>query len=312
MNWVKNNKILTLLIIGGVLYFFGRNFFGVSTRSLSLQKSYSSSSYGVSSGAGLSNISSGSVGVSDMAEMIAPAVPRDTVNTSGSPSSDRVVINESYMSIVVKDVRDTGEKVISYANDNGGFMVNSNYSQPEEAPFATITVRVSSDKFEQALDYFRSLGVKVVNENVVGKDVTEQYTNIEERINTLTKTKTKFEQLLDQATEVQDILQINQQLLSIDSQIDYWIGQRKAIEQNANLTKITVYLSTDEFSLPYVPNEKFRPNVIFKLAVRSLVSSFRDIAGWAIWIAVYSVIWLPIVLIFLGYKRYKNRKTPKV
>lgn len=89
-------------------------------------------------------------------------------------------------------------------------------------------------------------------------------------------------------------------------QIDALIGQKEAIEKNVELTKITLYLSTDELSLPYTPDDKFRPNVVFKLAVRSLVKSLIGVGKGLIWIGVYGVIWLPILVVILLVRKRKG------
>ncbi len=81
-----------------------------------------------------------------------------------------------------------------------------------------------------------------------------------------------------------------------------------SLEQNAKLAKLTIYLSTDEIALPYAPSETFRPTVVFKLAVRSLVGSLRDIATLAIWVVVYSVIWIPALILFKFIKRRFPKK----
>jgi hypothetical protein len=197
---------------------------------------------------------------------------------------------------------------VNYAEKSGGFMVTSSFNRPEESPFATVTVRVPSDKFKETLEYFRSLSIKVTNETLYGQDVTEQYTDIEARIATLEKTKVKFEEILNTATRIQDILQVQREIISLQTQIDSYVGQRIALEENVAYTKITVYLSTDELALPYTPDKAFRPNVIFKLAVRSLVGSLRGIAEKLIWVGVYSVIWIPVLLIYIGLKRWKDKR----
>ena len=78
------------------------------------------------------------------------------------------------------------------------------------------------------------------------------------------------------------------------------------------MSKITLYLSTDELSLPYTPDTKFRPNVVFKLAVRSLLDTLRAIAEALIWVGVYSAIWLPVVIIYLIVKRIRKSRDTKV
>ena len=165
-----------------------------------------------------------------------------------------------------------------------------------------------TNKLDEALAFIRSLSIKVTSENLVGTDVTDEYIDIEGRLATLRKTQARFEEILDKAISVQDILTVQRELISLQDQIDTLIGQKESIENNAKLTKITVYLSTDELALPYAPDKAFRPNIVFKLAVRSLLSSLRSGAQAAIWIGVYSVIWAPIVLGFIAYKRLRKKQ----
>jgi len=72
------------------------------------------------------------------------------------------------------------------------------------------------------------------------------------------------------------------------------------------LAKITLNLSTDEFSLPYAPAEPFKPANIFKQAVRSLVGTLRGIIKLLIWVGVFGVIWIPILLVMFFIKRRKR------
>ena len=114
--------------------------------------------------------------------------------------------------------------------------------------------------------------------------------------------------MLDRATKVQDILSVQRELIRLQDQIDTLKGRQKYLEQTAKLAKITVYLSTDEYALPYAPSETFRPAVIFKLAVRSLVRTLRSVAQALIWIGVYAIVWVPAgIIIFFIWKWWKRR-----
>ena len=224
-----------------------------------------------------------------------------------SDTTDRIVTKTSDISLLVKDVRSAGDQIISYAKNNGGFMVFVSYNRPTESPFAAITIRIPTEKLDDALNYVRSLSIKVTSENLVGTDVTDQYVDIEANLATLNKTKEKFEEILEKAITVTDILTVQRELISLQQQIDSYVGQKKSIENNAKLTLITVYLSTDELALPYAPDKAFRPEVVFKLAVRSLLNTLRSGAEAGIWIGVYSVIWAPIILGIVAYKKLKRK-----
>jgi len=225
-----------------------------------------------------------------------------------SESKERLVVKASSLSLVVDDVREASEGVVNNAQEIGGFMVSTSLSKPEEAPFATVIVRVPAEKLSEALDYFRSLAVKVSSENILGHDVTDQYEDIGAKLETLNKTKAKFEEILDKAEKIQDILQVQRELTSLQAQIDSLKGRREYLEKTAKLAKVTVYLSTDELSLPYQPEGAFRPKVIFKQAVRSLVKTLRGIAKLFIWLAVYSPVWGVTLVIIFVVKWFKERK----
>ena len=225
-----------------------------------------------------------------------------------SENRERLVVKTSSLSLVVNDVREVSKGVVSRAQEIGGFMVSTALDKPQEAPFATVVVRVPAEKLSEALDYFRSLAVKVSSESILGRDVTDQYEDIGTKLETLNKTKVKFEEILDKAEKIQDILQVQQELTSLQAQIDNLKGRREYLEKTAKLAKVTVYLSTDELSLPYQSEGIFRPKVIFKQAVRSLVKTLRGIAKLFIWLAVYSPIWTVVLLIVFVVKWFKRRK----
>jgi len=219
---------------------------------------------------------------------------------------NRLVITNSYLSLQVSKVAAVQKQVIKKAEELGGYMVNSSIENPSDVASATVTVRIPSKQLENALQYYRSLSIKVISENLQGDDVTDQYVDFAAQLKTYEKTKTIFEQMLDKAINVQDILQIQREIINVQASIDSIKGQMDYLKKNAEMAKITLYLSTDELALPYAPTDTWRPSVIFKQAVRSLVGTVRRIGSLAIWIGVYAIIWVPILLIVL-YIRRKRR-----
>lgn len=301
-SWIKSN-ILTVILIVIILFLIG---------------SRQNSSFGVSNMRGVSSLSVPTAGgVSEMAygdvsqKSMAVSLPQPDF-TPQADVTNRMVIQNSDMSLLVKDVPKARDEIINFAQDNGGYMVNSSISNPTDAPSATVIIRVKSAKIKQALEYFRSIAVKVVSENLEGYDVTDQYVDVEKRIAILEESKVQIQNILKEAREISDISNLTQQILNLQSQIDSYKGQQESLAKNADLAKISIYLSTDEIALPYAPSDTFRPAVIFKLAIRSLVSDLRGLATKAIWMLVYGVIWIPIVILaYLGYNFYQKRKSVK-
>jgi len=302
ISWIKNHKLAILLLIV-IIFLFGKtlteSFFGITVNQRMAPMTINSEDM---------TIGSATTGISSQ-KSIFPPIPN--YDTPRADVTDRLVVQESNLSLVVKNVRQSVDQIISKATEAGGYMVSSNLNQPEEAPFANVVVRIPADKLDQVLEYYRSLAIKVSSEYLQGYDVTDQYLDIETRLNRLRRTQAKFEQLLDQATNFDQILQAQREILSLQDQIDNYTGQQHYLEQTAKLAKLTLYLSTDELALPYSPSDTFRPLVTFKLAVRSLVLTVRSVIKLIIWMAVYGIIWIPAILLFIFVRRWWLKRQNK-
>lgn len=292
ISWIKANKLATLLLLV-VGYFLFKN--SIPFR-----------------GATVPKMGGYNTGSSSEISMIAPdAAPYRSDSAPAPEVKDRLVITESTLSLLVKKVAETQKSIQKKAEELGGYLVNIYTSNPEEAVAASgsITIRVPQLKLDEALNYFRSLSVKVVSENINGRDVTDQYVDIDARLANLNKTKTKFEEIMAKAEKVDEIMQVQRELVNLQDQIDSLKGQQNYLEKSAQISKVTIYLSTDELALPYAPSEAWRPTVIFKKAVRSMIGSLRKIGSLIIWIVVYSIIWIPVLIIYKLIQRRRNKKS---
>lgn len=222
-------------------------------------------------------------------------------------SAERMVVRDTSLSLQVKDVGGVVNRIETISREKGGFLVDSSLTRPEGASSGRITVRVPETKRQEAMDEFKKLAVKTVSEVVMGTDVTDQYVDNEARLGVLSRTKTKFEEILAKAEKVQDLLQVQRELINLQEQIDNLKGQQKYLEQTAKLAKITVFLSTDDLALPYAPDKAWRPGIVFKYAVRSLVGTLRGVGNLVIWLGVYSVAWVPAAGVIWWARRRGKR-----
>ncbi|KUK79242.1 MAG: hypothetical protein XD95_0530 [Microgenomates bacterium 39_7] len=292
--WIKNNKLTSFLTLVLLLLFL--------KNSLILPRPYpavydSAVDIGYAPSAGL-----GSAGVRTQKS----ALMESADYSAGAPAQERMVATDTSISIKVEDVSQTMTQINQLASQYQGYMVNQNIRQPEEGASGNISIRVKSDQLENFLESVRNLGIRVVSETVSGRDITDQYTNIEERMRVLATTKNRFEEILNNATEISDMLEAQRELLNLQSQIDSLEGQRRYLLESSDYSLVSVYLATDEMALPYAPAQAWSPKAIFRQAVRSLVTTGRGLAELGIWAAVYSPIWLTALAIVLVVKKKKR------
>lgn len=299
IEWIKTHKLTSLLLVI-VLFLLLKN----------------SNNGGMRPFSSALPVAGGGFGAANVSKMMAPS--SDSYSNAGSAGtlafpmpeiapqpqvSDRMVIQDSNLSLLVKNVIETRNKILDYTKQTGGYMISAYTSNPEDAPTGTVEIRIPSGKITEALDYFHKLSVKVVSENLSGYDVTDQYVDVEKRIGYLQQTINQYQTILGSAKEISDITNLTTQIINTQSQIDSLKGQQEAMKQKAATAKITIYLSTDEIALPYAPSETWRPDVIFKQAVRAVVSDLRQLGTGIIWLGVYAVFWIPGLLIAFFIKK---------
>jgi hypothetical protein len=296
--WIKNNKLASILLVLLGLFILKNGFsslFGVNSLSMSRSASYEYAGDSVQAPSAMKSISSIGGNFSSR-NQVAPA----------PEVQNRMVVQNSYLSLVVKKVPEVLAQIKTLTSQIGGYMVNSNITNPEDNSSANITLRIPSEKLDETLGKFKGMAIKVASERLDGTDVTDQFVDNDARMTVLNSNLLRFKELMGKALEISDILRIQQEVFNLQSQIDNIKGQNKYMEQTSKMALVTIYLSTDEYTLPYAPSEPWRPEIIFKSAVRSLIGHLRGIAGALIWLIVYSIVWAPILFVIWYIKKRKK------
>jgi hypothetical protein len=292
--YIKTHK-LNLLLLAVIAFLLLRQSGGITP----LYRTSSNTSYDLAAGMG-------SVAMAPTMEKSFAPVPSDNYPPSLSP--DRLVIENANLSLQVKDVRQTIGAITAKTQELGGFVVNSQVYVPGSAATGSLSLRLPGSKLREALDYFSGLSLKVVSEVITVQDVTDQYEDLDARLKILRATQAKFQSIQDQAVKISDLLEVQRELVSLQAQIDQIVGQKQYLEKSASLSLVHLELSTDEFSLPYSPDGAWRPEITFKLAVRSLVGNLRSLGNTAIWVLVYAPVWLLLLLAWVLFRRRRQHR----
>jgi hypothetical protein len=305
--WTKNNKIATFVIFFLALILLVKGRYDYRPYMMTDKAMYGTDSYGYGGDMAAGNPAPASEMSFDMkrSTMMYP-VPQPYAPVLNV--TDRKIITEGYLSLQVTNVEQTIDLVKAKSTELGGYLVNSQISRQEFSDSATVSVRVPSEKVEEFISYAKENAVKVVSENTSGSDITDQYVDLDTRLAQLTEQKAKLEAILKSAVTVQDIMAVQPYITQIQSEIDSVKGQTNYINGATKASLVTMYLSTDELSLPYTPEMSWRPQVIFKNAMRSLIAHIQLLGTAVIWIGVYSAVIVPALTIILIIYLLKRRK----
>jgi len=241
-------------------------------------------------------------------------------NLRTQESHTRLVIKNASLSIVVEAPDESMDMITKLADELGGFVVTSNFYRIQvdgglEVPQANITIRVPSEKLDQALAAIKADAGQILNENISGQDVTQEYTDLESRLRNLEQAEQQLTAIMEQAWETEDVLSVYNRLVEVQEQIELIKGQMKYYEQSAALSAISVNIQANEAVQP-LKIGNWQPVGVAKRAIQALINTLEFLADLLIWIVLYIlqvalILFYPVRWIWNGAKKLQARRKAK-
>ncbi|MGH9941813.1 MAG: DUF4349 domain-containing protein [Pyrinomonadaceae bacterium] len=161
---------------------------------------------------------------------------------------ERKIIRDADLTVEVASPAEGQRRLASIAEAHGGFVVTSESRQQTVGGGATVELvnlhmRVPASRFEAAVSEIRAAGGgRVRAEKITGKDVTEEFIDLEARLRTQRALETQFMEIMKQAKTVEDALSVSSQLAEVRGEIERVEGRHRFLDNQASLSTIRVTL----------------------------------------------------------------------
>lgn len=209
---------------------------------------------------------------------------------------DRALILTANVSLKAKDAWSVSDRAQAIAIGLGGDVMSLAQSGAGEHRSATLTLRVPQARFNDALRQIREIpDIEVLSSNVDGKDVTDQFVDLEARLTAKKAEEQRYLALLSRADKIEDILKIDAVLSQVRTQIEQLTAQVNSIKARTTYSTIVVQVSpVGPVPLPTPDPRAYDPSKTIERAVTALTTMMRYFADAAIWALVFG--WIPLVL----------------
>lgn len=220
-----------------------------------------------------------------------------------SPEVDRKLIKTGSLELHVESVRDTAAEMQTYVESLLGTISDSSISRGDNSYSGYLTARVPSDKFDEAINGLKDMAVYVDYEYTNANDITEYYTDLEQRLANKKAEEQQYLDILDNAVTVTDLLSVTNYLSDVRYEIESLQGQINSYDAQSDYSTISVTLTEDE-SVSAV-TETWRPLGTIKDALSSWVGFLQGSVDFVIYLIIF--LW-PFVLIGFGIRYYLKRR----
>lgn len=131
-------------------------------------------------------------------------------------SSARMLVWTANLGLEVWNVSNAVDDVVALVKAGGGYVSDT---RGDGIRSASMTLKVPAKAFDGAVAGLESLG-EVQHKSVSGRDVTEEYVDVEARLKNKIVLRDRLQKLLEKAVEVKDVLAIETELNRVQGEIE--------------------------------------------------------------------------------------------
>jgi hypothetical protein len=220
---------------------------------------------------------------------------------SGGPDWDKKIIKTANVILELKDYNAYNTVIHLKLKSFGAYVAQEQQSENDEQISNNISIKVPVDKFDEMMNSLSGDDVKVLEKNISTEDVTGEVVDTKARIEAKQQARARYLELLKQAKNMNDILQVQNEINSIQEEIESASGRVNYLVHASAYSTINVryyqYLN-GLTSKDVEPNFYSRLNEAFKTGASVIINLILFV------ISVWPLAVAAIVLI-IYFKRSK-------
>ncbi len=226
---------------------------------------------------------------------------------AASRSSIRMIIKNGELTLIVADTDRALDQATGIAVNSGGYVVSSKTWNSGDTKSATLTMGVPSDQFEAVQRQLRALAVKVQSDTSSGQDVSDEFVDLQARLTNLEATAARIRELLKDAKDVDEALQVNLKLSEVESEIEQIKGRMQYLKDRSAFSTIVINLEPQR---PTPTPAAWQPGKTVESAANSAGNLLRGLIDGAIWLVVaLGPVLIPLALVMWVIVRARRKRT---
>lgn len=232
----------------------------------------------------------------------------DDVNTASLDNGniERKLIKTGFIEFETEDIKKTRETIENLVTKYQAYI-----SQEDEQHFhsnirQTISIRIPKENFDNLLNEITAGIKKLDNKNITVEDVTEEFVDSLARLKVKKETEQTYLKILSQAKTVKDILEVQNQIQDLRSDIEAIEGRLRYLQKSVNYSTLNI-------SMYQIINSSIaRPSFFTKAlnAVKEGIGLFSDIIIGILYLWIFILIIIAVAVIIIKKRRNKIKEKP--
>jgi hypothetical protein len=151
---------------------------------------------------------------------------------------DKKIIKTAALNIEVKDYDKFSSTVRDITKRSGGYIAREDQHQSEYKLENVITIKVPVDRFDEAINLLADANEKILERKIGSEDVTGEVVDTRSRMEAKKQVRERYLDLLKQAKNMNEILQVQTEINNIQVDIESAAGRVNYLTHSAALSTI--------------------------------------------------------------------------
>jgi hypothetical protein len=223
-----------------------------------------------------------------------------------STVNKKKIIKDGNISVKTNDINASKKGIDDLLKKLNAYYESEDLQNNDQTISYDLKIRVPAENFEKLISSIENGKDEIKSKTIQARDVTEEYVDIETRLINKREYLKRYKELLSKASTVKDILAIEENIRTLQEEIESKEGRLKYIRDQVSFSTLEINLYKDkEFIYKPQPQDKFSERV-----KKSLSNGWTLVVDLVLWtITIWPYLILTLVAFFVIRRVIKNRKS---
>lgn len=236
----------------------------------------------------------------------------DYYNSKPEISGDNTAINkkkiikDGNISVKTNDIEASKKGFDDLLKKFNAYYESEDFQNNDQTISYDLKIRIPAENFEKLISTIENGKDEVKSKSIQARDVTEEYVDIETRLINKREYLKRYKELLSKAFTVKDILSIEENVRTLQEEIESKEGRLKYLNDQVAFSTLNINLFKEkEFIFKPQPQDKFSERV-----KTSLSNGWTSVVNFILWtISIWPFIILALAVFFIIRRVNKKRNS---
>ncbi|MGM0879569.1 MAG: DUF4349 domain-containing protein [Bacillota bacterium] len=166
---------------------------------------------------------------------------------SGTEGFNQKIIYTAALSMQVDELAAAATSLRNVIQQSGGYILQFQDTRHDGEIGASYTIKVPAAGFMSFIDRVEQIDHREFERNIGGKDVSEEYVDLESRLKARLLVEERLLSMMDKAVKADDLLKFSQQLSEVQEDIERIKGRIRYLDNNVSFSTVELRMyQTDQ------------------------------------------------------------------